>query len=158
MKPITRVGLPALLSLAACAGSAQLPAVEIAAVERSLADYRQAWLDGDAERVLSHVSDSVTLFVPGAGASTIVGKEAVRAFWFPATGTRYPIRRYEISQQRTFGGGGYAVSQGWSDLAWDTVIGDSVVSSSTSRSEFITVLRKEEGAWRIYRQMYVTRN
>jgi ketosteroid isomerase-like protein len=154
---------PVLLSLlllalgSACSKPpATLSETDLAAVRNTLEDYRQAWLAGDAERVLSHVSDSIMMFVPGT-VGTIAGKQALRAFWFPASDTVYPIRKYEISKQQVYGGGDIAVVQGHSALAWETVVRDSVHSSATSMSEFLTSLRRENGQWRIFRQMYVTR-
>jgi hypothetical protein len=32
-----------------------------------------------------------------------------------------------------------------------------VISSSTSKSEYVTVLRKEDGQWRIFRNIFVVR-
>ena len=156
MKPI-RLALLLLVPLPGCRTGTELSPADVQAVEATLADYRQAWLDGDAEQVLVHVSDSVTLFVPGAGAATVVGKPAARDFWFPSSGTRYPIKQYDITGQTVFGGGGYAIAQGNSFLSWDTVVGDSVASSSSSKSEYLTVLRHEAGTWRIYRLIYVMR-
>jgi hypothetical protein len=47
--------------------------------------------------------------------------------------------------------------EGRSLLSWDTVSRDSVLGSATSRSEYLAILRKEDGNWRIFRQMYVLR-
>lgn len=53
------------------------------------------------------------------------------------------------------GSGTGAMVESRSTLAWDTVERDSVTARSTSRSDFLTVLRKEPGGWRIERQMYI---
>jgi hypothetical protein len=108
----------------------------IAQVEGVLDDFRQAWLANDSVRVLRHVSEDVSMFVPGPGASTVSGKEQLRVFWFPGGGKAYPIRKYQVSNQVVYGGGIYAIAQGISELAWDTTERDSVVSSSSSKSEF----------------------
>ena len=150
----------ALLPLAiliACGGPTTLRPGEIAEVEAVMDGFRQAWLANDSATVMRHVSDEVTMFVPGAGAPTLTGKEQLRAFWFPGGGKAYPIRRYENSGQTIYGAGIYAIAQGTSALAWDTTVGDSVLGSSTSKSEYVTVLRKEDGHWRIFRNIFVVR-
>jgi hypothetical protein len=43
-------------------------------------------------------------------------------------------------------------------LTWETVKNGKVVDHATSRSDFITVLRREGGRWKIYRQMYQIRD
>jgi ketosteroid isomerase-like protein len=145
-------------SMAGCRGSAELSDADVQAIRATLEDYRQAWLNNDAERVMSHVSDSIIMFVPGATGRTIVGKTALRAFWFPPQDTTYPIRKYEISEEQIHGSGNFAIAQGRSLLSWEMVARDSVLSAATSKSEFLTTLRKEGGQWKLFRQMYVTRS
>ena len=143
----------ALLTVS-CAGNSSLSPEAIRDAEQVLEDYRAAWLAQDSARVLSHVSEEFSLLAPG---STVSGKARVRTFWFPGGDTVYPIRKYEISNQVVYGAGGLAIAQGHSALAWDTTVQDSVISSAAANSEYLTVLRKEAGRWRIYRQIYVLR-
>lgn len=139
-----------------CTGQRGLGPADGAAVERVMEDFRLAWLANDSARVMHQVSSDVTMFVPGP-AGTIAGKDQLRAYWFPSDGKAYPIRKFTVSNQSIYGGGIYAFAQGMSDLAWDTTVHDSVVSSATSKSEFLTVLRQEDGAWKIFRQIFVMR-
>ena len=156
LRPIPAILLP-LAVLAACGGPTTLGPTEIAQIEAVMDEFRGAWLANDSATVMRHVSDEVTMFVPGAGAPTLTGKEQLRAFWFPGGGKAYPIRKYDNTGQTIFGAGIYAIVQGTSALGWDTTIGDSVLSSSTSKSEYVTVLRKEDGRWRIFRNIFVVR-
>ena len=153
--------LPAWLWLAGCVACSpavgELSQADRDAVDAVLADFRQAWLDGDNERVMGHVSGDFTLFIPGPSASTLVGKERIRRYWFPPGDTTYRITKYEIEGGRTQGSGIYAIAQGTSRLGWDTVVADSVHNSSTSVSEFVSVLKREEGQWKLYRQIFVMR-
>lgn len=128
-----------------------------AEVAAALESYREAWLAGDAEAVMAHVSDSVILYVPGRGSAPVVGKAAVRAHYFPPADTTYPITSYEISGQRIHVGRDLAVVEGRSVLGWDTVVGESVLDSATAESEYLTVMVRQGGRWLIYRQMYVVR-
>ena len=152
-----------LVLFALAAGSAcssrpsELTPAETSEVDAVLADFRQAWLDGNAERIMEHVSPDFTLFVPGASGSTLVGKDRIRTFWFPPGDTVYRITKYDIEGAETHGSGLYAISQGTSRLGWDMVVGDSVHSSSASVSEFVSVLKRETGGWKLYRQIYVVR-
>jgi ketosteroid isomerase-like protein len=147
------LALPAL----SCVSREAWSPADTRAVETTLADYRRAWLNNDSIEVMDLISDDVTLFVPGATAATIVGKANLRSFWFPTTDTVYVIRTYEVTNQEVHGSGGYAIVEGRSLLSWDTVSRDSVLGSATSRSEYLAILRKEDGNWRIFRQMYVLR-
>ena len=122
--------------------------------EQVLEDYRQAWLADDSARVMSHVSGEFAMMTP---VRTVSGKEQVRAYWYPSRDTTYPIRKYDVTSQRVYGSGEYIVAEGLSFLAWDTKVKDSVVASATSKSEYINVLRKEAGAWKLYRSIFVMR-
>lgn len=149
----------ALLSatLLACAPPGPFPEAERAAVAATLADYRAAWLRNDADAVMAHVSEEFAMVVPGDGTPRVSGRTALRAFWFPTEGPTFRVTRYEVTGAAIHGGGQLAVAEGRSELAWDQLAGDSVVQSARSTSDFLTVLRKEEGQWRLYRQIYVLR-
>lgn len=122
--------------------------------EQVLESYRKAWVDGDSAAVMSHVSDEFLMLSP---TRTVSGKEQIRVFWFPGGDTVYPIRKYDITNQRVYGSGEFAVAEGTSLLAWDTTVRDSVIASATSTSEYINVLRKEAGTWKLYRAIFVMR-
>ena len=148
--------LPLLIFLPAV-GCAAKPAESSSALREAelvLDDYRQAWLAQDSVRVMSHVSDQFVMMTPS---STVSGKERVRSFWFPGGDTVYPIQKYDVSNQMVYGEGEYVIAEGTSLLTWDTTVRDSVIASATSKSEYINVLRKEEGKWRLYRAIFVVR-
>lgn len=149
--------LSLVISASACAAAAASPESERRAVGQALSDYREAWLANDEERVMRHVAEDFMLFPPGATRKTVVGKAEVRTFWFPASDTVYRITKYEVSGQQIHVGDSLAVEQGTSQLAWDTVARDSVLSSSSSTNEYLTVLRKEQDGWKLFRSMHVPR-
>lgn len=122
--------------------------------EQALESYRRAWVAGDSAAVMSHVSDEFVMFTPNR---TVSGKEQVRPFWFPGGDTVYPIRTYDVSNQRVYGEGEYVIAEGTSLLAWDTTVRDSVIASATSKSEYVNVLRKEDRNWKLYRAIFVMR-
>jgi ketosteroid isomerase-like protein len=148
--------LALLLALPHAATGGALSTDEIARIEQTMAAYRQAWLDDDRPTILGTLSDAIVLFQPGS-AGKVVGKTAVTEFWFPQSDESYPVREYVISDQEIFGGGDLAILSGRSVLTWETVRDGEVLDRTTSSSDFITVLRWEDGRWRIYRQMYQPR-
>lgn len=140
--------------LAACATEPrELTGQDVESIRTTMQVYRQAWLDNDTATILNTLSPDITLFLPGAGPD-ITGKQRVKDFWFPPSDLKYPIRTYEISDEEIFGGGLFATVQGKSLMVWETWKGDSLMAADTSRTEFITILKKE-GDWKIYRQMFV---
>lgn len=149
--------LTGLLAEVSCTRPNNLSASDVAAVDSTLAAYRNAWIANDRNAVLSALSENVTLFVPGRSGRNVTGRDSLATFWFPPSDTVYKINRYEITDQQVHGSGTMVVVQGHSVLAFDTVIRDSVVSSTTSASDFLTIVRNEDGRWRIFRQMYVPR-
>ena len=142
---------------AAIVGCAAQPAESASSLRDAgqvLEAYRQAWLADDSARVMSNVSAEFVMMTP---VRTVSGKEHVRAYWYPSRDTTYPIHRYDVTDQKVYGQGEYVIAEGNSFLAWDTKVKDSVVASATSKSEFINVLRKEGGAWKLYRSIFVMR-
>jgi len=159
MKPVSHfvLGLVIALFSIACSdkkgGDAGL---EVFETVKNVQDvYRKAWLEGDSSAVLATLSDDVILFPPGRTATRVVGKKAVSRFWFPVTGdTSYPIKVYEITDQEIFGEQEYVYFTGKSFLVFDTNIKGAVQRTDSSRAEFFSIYRRENGRWRIFRQMW----
>jgi len=118
-------------------------------------DYRTAWKKGDSTAILEKISPNIILYLPGQTAKPLVGKKALRDFWFPNTKKTYPIISYDIENEDIGVSNHLAFYQGLSRLKWYTL--DQGVGSDTmlSISEFTTLLKKEEEQWKIYRIMYV---
>lgn len=117
--------------------------------------YRQAWLNNDVPKVMESLSDSIILFPPGKNVERVRGKEAVRKYWFSTTGdTTYPIKVYQITDQEIFGEQEFIYFTGKSYLEFETRIRDTMMRRDTSRSEFMSVYKKENGSWKIFRQMW----
>jgi ketosteroid isomerase-like protein len=151
MKPLHPLFALAILG---CAIRPAAPSSALREAEQVLEDYRQAWLADDSARVMSHVSDEFAMITP---VRTVSGKEQIRVYWYPGGDTTYPIRKYDVSNQKVYGDGEFVIAEGNSLLAWDTRVKDSVVASATSRSEYINVLRVEAGSWKLYRAIFVMR-
>lgn len=149
--------LIAALAIGGCSISPSWRPEDSAAVSDALARYRSAWLAGDPDSVMAHVRPDVVLYVPGP-AGTLRGDSTVRAYWFPPSGdTTYPIHVYEIRDERVTGAGDLAVVEGRSRLGWSMMVAGVAVRGDTSESEFLTVMRRDDGRWRIARNMFVAR-
>ncbi len=147
----------ATLVLGGCSAGATWSSADSSEVSSALARYRAAWIAGEPDSVMSHVTADMVLYVPGS-VGTLRGDSAVRAYWFPPVGdTTYPIQLYEISDERVSGAGDVAIVEGRSRLGWSMMVGGVAVRGDTSESEFLTVMRREQGRWRIARNMFVAR-
>lgn len=123
-------------------------------VRKAMAAYRQAWQKGDKDVVLSYVSDDIVLHMPTLSGKPVSGKEAVAAFWFPAADASYPITAYEVVDESVTVEGNVAYYAGISRLSWHTLKGGVRSDSASATSEFLNVLRREEGRWKLVRIMY----
>ena len=128
------------------------------AIEQTMQEYRAAWKSGESEKVLEKLTSDVVLFQPGKTAKPIVGKEAVSNFWFPESDISYPITAYTVSNQEINGSSTYAYYQGISKLTWHVLENKVARDTTTSISEFTTILKKENSVWKIHRIMYVLKD
>jgi uncharacterized protein (TIGR02246 family) len=124
---------------------------EATAVREILERYRTAWLANDADAVLATFTSDGTL-VPPQQRAAIVGREAIRAYWWPA-GPPTTIDRFtqdvdEVSVDRDL-----AFARGRSEVGWTTGSG-AAAKSASSRSLFLAVLRRTPQGWRIQQQAW----
>lgn len=124
------------------------------AIKQLMKDYRAAWMAGDSVQVLNKLSDEVRMIRPGDNAAPIIGKKALAEFWFPPSDLSYPIFKYDISNEEIQGSGDLAFLQGTSHLGWCILENGVFRDSTTNVSEYLTVLKREENTWRIFRQIY----
>jgi hypothetical protein len=122
-------------------------------------NYRTFWLENDSSKVVNLFSEKGGLIPPNNSTDFILGKKDIGAWWFsvvdkttyPLTGVVYLRDTLLLVDSKT------AVWEGISKVSWDTMIGDSLVSSSESSSNFITICIKEGDEWRIFRQIWNVR-
>jgi ketosteroid isomerase-like protein len=143
-----------LLILLVCSLVSCEPKNDTNEIKQMMQDYRAAWKAGDSAQILQHLSPDIVLFQPGKQRAPIVGKKAVRAFWFPKSEVAYPIINYKIEHEEIGGGKKIAYYQGLSRLTWCTLENGIARDTTLSVSEFTNILRKEEGKWKIYRILY----
>jgi ketosteroid isomerase-like protein len=127
---------------------------DIESVKRTMLEYREAWKTGDSTNVLSMICDDMILYMPNRTGKPITGKDSMAAFWFPPTDVSYPITAYEVTDEKIEGSGDLCFYSGISRLTWHIQKGNVHSDTTTSVSEFLNVLKKEEGEWKLYRVMY----
>lgn len=131
---------------------------DISIIEQTMKEYRNAWMEGDSTAVLHKISSDVILFLPGKTAKPVIGKKAIKEFWFPESDISYPILEYKISNHETKSSGNIAYYQGISKLIWYTKENTIARDTITSISEFTTILKKQNEEWKIHRLMYTLKD
>mgnify|MGYP001179580999 CR=1 FL=1 len=147
-----------LLSIAilisACSTALDLNTGDLLNIKLSMQAYRDAWRSGDSAKIRSLISNEITLYMPDEAGVPKQGKEAVTAFWFPTSDISYPITKYEISNEKIEGCGSMAFYSGISHMEWHVLQNGVHADTTLSVSEFLNVLRKENGVWRLYKIIY----
>jgi uncharacterized protein (TIGR02246 family) len=145
----------AVLALAACRtpdASGALSAADSTAIRTTQAEYVRAWLADDTAAVLATLSRDALLLPPRG--LPVKGDSAIRAYWWPADGSRTKITSFNWDVEEVSGTPSLAYTRGQSALAW-TYDKDTLHQVSSSKSINLTLFRREaDGSWRIARQMW----
>jgi ketosteroid isomerase-like protein len=122
-------------------------------------NYRTFWLENDSTKVVNLFAEHAALIPPQNPGDLVRGKSAIGQWWFAVNNdTTYPITGFEYQQDSLIiVDSQSAIWEGLSTVSWNTVVGDSIVSSSQSSSNFITVCTKIDGEWKILRQIWNVR-
>ena len=135
----------------ACATS--LSAADEAAVGALVEAYRTSWLKGDQAGVLATFADDAVL-LPANGAAPIIGKEAIKAYWWPAGGAPTTITMLEITVDQLQGDCNIAYSHGQDNVAWVTTV-DQKSTAAGHPGTYVNVYeRQANGEWKIARHMW----
>ena len=119
-----------------------------------MSEYREAWKTGDSANVLRRICDDMILYMPNKSGKPKIGKDSIAAFWFPPSDIVYPITAYEVTDEQIEGSGNLCLYSGISKLTWHIQNGNVHSDTTTSVSEFLNVLKKENDEWKLYRVMY----
>jgi len=120
--------------------------------------YRNAWMRNDSAEVMGYVTKDMVLFMPNPGGKPKIGIDSIRAFWFPNSDISYPITEYAVASEKIEGNDQLCVYSGISKLSWHILRGNIRSDSTSVVSEFMNVLKKEDGKWKLYRIMYNIKN
>lgn len=121
-------------------------------------NYKNFWLENDNTKVVNLFLEDGAIAPPGNKGDIIKSKKAIGAWWFTANGdTTYPIISFIYKNDLLTESVNLATWEGISEVGWETRVKDSIISTHTSSSNFITVCKKEDGEWKIYRQIWNVR-
>jgi ketosteroid isomerase-like protein len=130
----------------------RLTATDSTAIEEVRSAYVAAWLADDTAGVMATLDSAAVLLPPGR--PPVAGHAAIRAFWWPADGSRTVITDFAWIFNELAGTSELAFTSGISNVGW-LYLKDTVRSESASRNINLTILtRGANGRWRILRQMW----
>jgi ketosteroid isomerase-like protein len=135
-------------SLLACAshGSSR-SAADSTALLRAYEQYRQAWLNGDTTAALALISDDIRILI--SGVADIVGKDSARTLFLDEM-AKYDVPVLKLDHQEVIMSGDHAIVIGrYEELQVPKKGG----APSQAVGRYMTVWRREGGAWRIARYM-----
>lgn len=118
-------------------------------------NYLNFWLENDSTKVVNLFADDGVIIPPNNKGDFVTGKKAIGAWWFTKNGdTTYPITSFAYINDKLNASGELAIWEGVSDVGWNTMAGDSVLSSQNMAGNFLTICKKENGEWKIFRQIW----
>lgn len=118
-------------------------------------NYRLFWLENDSSKVVNLFTTDGAIIPPNNKGDFVSGKKAIGAWWFTKNGdTTYPITSFAFMNDTLNASGELGIWEGVSDVGWNTMVGDSVLSSHSTAGNFLTVCKKENGEWKIFRQIW----
>lgn len=123
------------------------------AISQVKAEYKRAWLAGDAEGVRSLFTKDAVL-MPHHGVPPQVGMKAINEFWFPANSPKTVITKLEVPIDDITSDGRTAVVRGRSEVAW-TIEDQGKITTYANGGTYLTVMRKlADGSWKITHHMW----
>jgi len=118
------------------------------AVQAVFEHFRNGWLSGSADAVLSTFAIDAVL-MPHHGVPPVVGISAINEFWWPASSVKTTITRFAQTIDEVGGEGRIAYLRGRSDVAW-TIENHAGEEKWQNRGNFMALLRKQaNGKWLI---------
>jgi len=122
-------------------------------------NYRAYWLQNDSAKIINLFDENSALIPPNNSGDFVKGKKAIGQWWFATSDdTTYPITGFVYTNDTLIVvDSKTAIWEGVSTVSWNKVVKDSVVSSSQSSANFITICTKVEKEWKILRQIWNVR-
>jgi len=140
------------LGVLACGGGAGLSDADRTAIQQLDSAYVGAWLRDDTAAVLATLAPDAVLMP--AGQRPLTDLESIRAFWWPADGSRTRITAYTTTVDEIGGGPDLAYARGTGQLAF-IYEKDTVRMQLASRNMTLMIVRRgTDGRWRIARRMW----
>lgn len=136
--------------LCGCVGTATLPpqATFGTLVER----YAAAWRADDVDGVMNLFTRDAVL-MPHHGDTPVVGREAIRAHWFPGGTSGIDLQRYEFNVDDALSDGALGIAHGRFTIAFSMPRGANAAHYANA-GNFMMVFRREGGGWKIARYIW----
>jgi ketosteroid isomerase-like protein len=139
--------LPLLLTAIGCGSRpATSVAADSTAVMQAYEQYRQAWLKGDTTAALARISDDIRILI--SGVPDIVGKNAARKLFVDEM-AQYDVPVLNLAHQEVIVRGDHAIVLG----RYEELQVPKHGPPSQGKGRYMTIWRRENGAWRIARYM-----
>ncbi len=142
--------IPLLIGIAACSETTDLSlsASDMEAINAASQAYGTAWLSNDPELVMATLTEDAVI-VP-SGMSSMQGKEAIRAFWFPEDSPPTVVTEFTSTEDEVGGHGDFGFVRGTFTLQFEY---DGAEYSSGGT--YVCLLRRlPDGSWRISHRMW----
>ena len=154
--PSVGVGLLILSSFGLAQSSerkSSLTEQDRAAIRSVIEKYRRSWLGGNVEGVMSTFTAGGVL-LPAQGAPPVVGADAIRKYWWPASGPATTITKLDITYEEIDGECEIAYARGRDEVGW-TVEENGAKKRHSNFATYLNVMRKlPDGSWRISQHMW----
>jgi ketosteroid isomerase-like protein len=133
--------------LIGCGGrSSRNVAADSTALMQAYEQYRQAWLKGDTAAALGAISNDVRILI--SGEPDIVGKDAARRLFVDEM-AKYDVPVLKLDHQDVIVSGAHAIVIG----RYEEVQVPKHGPPNQGAGRYMTIWRRENGAWRILRYM-----
>ncbi|MEO8334331.1 MAG: DUF4440 domain-containing protein [bacterium] len=142
-----------LMYVRRAADAAVLTDADRAAIRALDSAFVRGWLKNDTAAVLKLFASDAVLVPPAH--PPVVGLAAIKAFWWPADGSRTRITSFTRAIDDIGGGGGdFALVRGTSILSWESEKGGKTTRQTTRSTERLLLAPNGSGQWRVIRQMW----
>lgn len=133
--------------------AAVLSPADTAAIRNVHAVYVAAWLRGDSAAVLATLTPDAVLMP--AGQRPLTTPAAIRAFWWPADGSRTTILSFQRTVEEVAGQGDVAWTRSSDVMSFTYQPATGASSTIQSRGMSLAIFRRQgSGVWRISRMMW----
>jgi ketosteroid isomerase-like protein len=149
MRAFGMILLAVLIPLAASstAAAGDLSAADRVSITAQLETYRSGWLAGDAATIQALFLPAA-VFLPHHGLEPVVGLESLRAFWWPGSGPKTVILRFDLETTKIEGTAELAYAWGRQHLEWSQEDERGRVRFRT-HGNHLTVFRRTADGWKI---------
>jgi ketosteroid isomerase-like protein len=117
-----------------------------AGIQKTLEEYRKAWLANDEERVMRTLTADAIL-LPASARTSVAGNKAIREFWWPSNSS-FSIEEFDQPLLEVSSCGDLGYARGTSRVAWSS-LNNGVKTKNESTTNFLAILKKDHDTWRI---------